>query len=178
LPSPVGVGGVSLKTTVAVPFRAAGTREMGEGEFVVALSLDRDWFSPDQAKRLVDVAEGRGLLVYEDDDLRATFDPTTVSVPENFTPESDVLTEQSTFERVIDKLVAAGVDKREAVAAANERQSAVGVTLETAAILVAREHGVAVADAADVARAEALDNGSDAGDGSGTEEGATAGGAD
>jgi hypothetical protein len=153
---------VSLKTTVAVPFRAAGTREMGEGEFVVALSLDRDWFSPDQAKRLVDVAEGRGLLAYENDDLRTTFDPATVSVPENFTPDADVLTEQSTFERVIDKLVAAGVDKREAVAAANERQSEAGVTLETAAVLVAREQGVSVSDAAAAARSELLDRETDA----------------
>lgn len=169
---------MSLKTTVAVPFRAAGTREMGEGEFVVALSLDRDWFSPDQAKRLVDVAEGRGLLVYENDGLRTTFDPAAVSIPENFTPASDVLTEQSTFERVIDTLVAAGVDKREAVAAANERQSAVGVTLEAAAILVARERDVAVGDAASAARAEALDNGSETGSENTDEGSVTAGGAD
>ena len=169
---------MSLKTTVAVPFRAAGTSEMGEGAFVVALSLDRDWFSPDQAKRLVDVAEGRGLLTYEDDDLRTTFDPGAVSVPENFTPDADVLTEQSTFERAIDRLVAAGVDKREAVAAANERQSEVGVTLETAAVLVARERDVTVDDAAAAARSELLDGGTDAGDGTDTREGETAVGGD
>ena len=53
---------MSLQVAVAVPFRQAGTDRLGEGAFVVALSLDREWFSPDQAKRLVDVAVGRGLL--------------------------------------------------------------------------------------------------------------------
>jgi len=53
---------MSLEVAVAVPFQQAATRRLGEGEFVVALSLDREWFSPDQAKRLVDVAVGRGLL--------------------------------------------------------------------------------------------------------------------
>ena len=147
---------MSLETTVAVPFRSAGTDRMGEGEFVVALSLDRDWFSPDQAKRLVDVAEGRGLLSHENGELRATFDPSGVTVPESFTPDADVLTEQSTFERVIDRLVAAGVEKREAVAAANERQSEIAVSLETAAVLVARERGIEVGDAATAARADLL----------------------
>jgi hypothetical protein len=145
---------VSLKTAVAVPFRSAGTDRMGEGEFVVAVSLDRDWFSPDQAKRLVDIADGRGLLGYDDGDLVAQFDPGEVSVPEDFTPAEDVLTEQSTFERVVDALVADGVAKREAVAAANERQREAGVTLEAAAVLVARERGLDVPDAGRAARAD------------------------
>ncbi|MEZ3115254.1 DUF2240 family protein [Halobaculum sp. MBLA0147] len=148
---------MSLKTAVAVPFRSAGTRRLGEGEFVVALSLDRDWFSPDQAKRLVDIAEGRGLLAHDDGELVAEFEPSAVSVPEDFEPGADVLTEQSTFERVIDRLVDDGTEKREAVAAANERQSTVGVSLEAAAVLVARERGVEVDDAAAAARADLLE---------------------
>lgn len=152
---------MSLKTAVAVPFRSAGTERMGEGEFVVALSLDRDWFSPDQAKRLVDIAEGRGLLAHDNGQLVATFDPGSVSVPEDFTPGTEVLTEQSTFEQIVDELVAGGVEKREAVASANERQSEAGVTLETAAVLVAREHGIDVSEAARSVRADVLDGGDD-----------------
>lgn len=152
---------MSLKTAVAVPFRSAGTDRMGEGEFVVALSLDRDWFSPDQAKRLVDIADGRGLLAHDDGELLATFDPSSVSVPEDFTPGTDVLTEQSTFEQIVDELVAEGIEKREAVAAANERQTEAGVTLETAAVLVAREHGVDVSETAAAVRSDVLDGGDD-----------------
>ena len=143
---------MSLRTAVAVPFRSAGTDRLGEGEFVVALSLDRDWFSPDQAKRLMDAAEGRGLVDREDGQLHASFDPGAVSVPEAFEPDEAILTEQSTFERVVDQLVADGMEKREAVAAANERQRTAAVTLEAAAVLVARERGLDVDGAAADAR--------------------------
>ncbi|SHG55325.1 DUF2240 family protein [Halobaculum gomorrense] len=147
---------MTLEAAVAAPFRGAGTDRMGEGEFVVALSLDRDWFSPDQAKRLVDIATGRGLLAEEDGDLVTQFDPAEVHVPADFVPDESILREQSTFEQAIDAIVADGMEKRDAVAAANRRQREAGVTLETAAVLVARERGVDVGTVAEAAREEVL----------------------
>ena len=145
---------MTLKAAVAVPFRQRGKSRLGEGEFVVALSLDRDWFSPDQAKRLVDVAAGRGLLERSDGDLVATFDPGEVEVPDGYVPDESVLREQSTFERVLDALVDAGVEKQTAVASINEKQRELAVTLEAAAVLYARQRDVDVRDAADRAAAE------------------------
>lgn len=143
---------MSLDVAVAVPFRQQGKQRLGEGAFVVALSLDRDWFSPDQAKRLIDVAAGRGLLRREDGDIVAQFDPSEVMVPENFTPDAAIIREQSTFEMVLDRLVEAGHEKQDIVATVNERQRALGVTLEAAAILHARRNDVDVTDAAEKAR--------------------------
>ncbi|MFB6157421.1 MAG: DUF2240 family protein [Haloferacaceae archaeon] len=133
---------MSLETAVAVPFRGTGTDRMDEGKFVVALSLDRDWFSPEQAKRLLDVADGQGLVERRDGEVIATFDPSAVEVPEGFRPDESILREASAFERVLDALVDAGRDKQAAVAAINERQRDLGVTLEAAAVLYAREEGV------------------------------------
>ncbi|SEO28420.1 hypothetical protein SAMN04487948_101520 [Halogranum amylolyticum] len=149
---------MSLDVAVAVPFRQKGKTRLGEGAFVVALSLDRDWFSPDQAKRLIDVAAGRGLVSREDGEVVAEFDPNAVDVPENFTPDASVLREQSTFEMILDALVAAGHEKQTVVATVNERQRDLGVTLETAAVLYARRNGVDVADAAEKARGELLES--------------------
>lgn len=145
---------MSLKVAVAVPFRQQGTDRLGEGAFVVALSLDREWFSPDQAKRLVDVAVGRGLLEKADGDLVATFDLDAVDVPSNYTPDTDILREQSTFEQLLDRMTDAGMAKQEAVAAANETQRRLGITLEAAAVLVATREGIAVDAAATAVRAE------------------------
>ncbi|ELZ96830.1 hypothetical protein C440_03613 [Haloferax mucosum ATCC BAA-1512] len=139
---------MSLDVTVAVPFRQHGSNRLGEGEFVVALSLDRDWFSPDQAKRLIDLATGRGLVERDDSDIVATFDPATVQIPEEFEPDASVLREQSAFEQVLDACVAAGIEKQAAVAGINERQSRLGVTAEAAAVLFARANDVAVDDVA------------------------------
>ena len=173
---------MSLEVAVAAPFKTRAQDRLGEGEFVVALSLEREWFSPDQAKRLVDVAVGRGLLATEDGELVPRFDPAEVTVPEGFVPDESVLREQSTFESALDALVATGVEKQRAVAAINERQRALAVTIEAAAVLYARERGAAVdnlaadvreelaaaaSDAADAEPAEA-DTADDAGDADGT----------
>ena len=149
---------MSLEVAVAVPFRQQGTDRLGEGAFVVALSLDREWFSPDQAKRLVDVAVGRGLLEKSDGDLVATFDLEAVDIPSNYTPDTDILREQSTFEQLLDRMTDAGMTKQEAVAAANETQRRLGITLEAAAVLVATREGVDIDAAANAVQAELTGN--------------------
>ena len=139
---------MSLEVAVAVPFNQRGTTRLGEGEFVVALSLDRNWFSPDQAKRLIDVAAGRGLLERDDGAVVAQFDPPAVTVPDEYEPDESLLREQSVFERILDALVAAGHDKQEAVAAINERQRRLGISVEAAAALYAKRQGVDIGDTA------------------------------
>jgi hypothetical protein len=148
---------MSLDVAVAAPFRQRGVDRLGEGEFVVALSLDRDWFSPDQAKRLIDVAVGRGLLDRDDGDVVPTFDTGSVTVPEGFVPDESLLREQSTFEQILDALVDAGIEKQTAVAEANRRQQSHGVTLETAAVLYAHSEGVDVSGVAAQVRRELVE---------------------
>jgi hypothetical protein len=142
-----------MEIAVAVPFRQHGTERLGEGEFVVALSLDREWFSPDQAKRLIDVAAGRGLVERDGGDLVAAFEPGAVEIPDGFTPDESILQSQSLFERLLSRIVADGVEKQEAVAGVNRLQRDLGVTIEAAAVLYARRRDVDVSGlAAEVRR--------------------------
>jgi len=145
---------MSLRRAVAAPFVTDGSDRLGESEFVVALSLDRDWFSPDQAKRLVDVAASEGLLEREGDDLAITFDPGETTIPDDFVPEESILRERSTFERVLGAVVQHGEDKQSAVAAINRLQGELGVTLEAAAVVYARRQGIDVSEFAERARGE------------------------
>ena len=140
---------MSLRVALAAPFKQQGRERLGENEFVVALSLERDWFSPDQAKRLVDVATGQGLLARDDADLVVAFDVDAVEIPDGFVPDESLLVEQSTFERLIDLLVAEGIEKREAVADVNDLQRQLGVTVEAAAVVYARREGVDATELAD-----------------------------
>jgi hypothetical protein len=142
---------MSLRIAVAAPFRQTGSERISESEYVVALSLDRDWFSPDQAKRLVDVATSQGLLAREDGDLVAEFDPSDVSVPEEFAPDESLLREQSTFEKVLDQVVSAGTDKQTTVAEVNELQQELGLTVEAAAVVYARRRDLDVHEEATAA---------------------------
>ncbi|MFC6768235.1 DUF2240 family protein [Natrinema soli] len=148
---------MSLRVAVAAPFIQHGARRLKENEVVVALSLDRDWFSPDQAKRLIDIATQEGLLERGDDGLEVTFDPATVTVPEEFAPNEDLLQERSAFERVLDSLVAEGVEKHEAVGAINTLQQELGLSIEAAAVIYARREGLAVDELVPIARTAVLD---------------------
>jgi len=145
---------MSLERAVAAPFRAEGRRRMPKGDFIVDLTINREWYTPDQAKRLVDVATGEGLLTVEEGDLALAFDPESTEIPEDFRPDESVLRERDTFERVLDALVGAGLDKQSAVAAINGLQSDLGVTVEAAAVLYAHREGLDVADHAERALEE------------------------
>lgn len=145
---------MSLRRAVAAPFRNRGVESMSESEFIVALSLDRDWFSPDQAKRLVDVAATEGLLERADDDVLVSFDPASVEVDENFEPDDSVLQQRSTFERLLDSIVDSGVEKQTAVADINRLQSELAVSVEAAAVLYAKRNGLDVTDLAERGRTE------------------------
>ncbi len=139
---------MSLRRAVAAPFRDRGAASLPESEFVVALSLDRDWFSPDQAKRLIDVAVGDGLLERDDDELTPSFDASDVSIPEDFRPDESILRQRSTFERVLDAITEAGVEKQTAVAETNRLQADLALTLEAAAVVYAQRQGVDVRELA------------------------------
>jgi hypothetical protein len=145
---------MSLRRAVAAPFRQRGVESLRESEFVVALSLDRDWFSPDQAQRLVDVAVSEGLLDREAETVTVAFDPAAVEIPEGFVPEESVVQQRSTFERVLSALVEAGVEKRTAVAEINRLQADLDVAIEAAALLYARRQGLDVSGLAERAREE------------------------
>jgi hypothetical protein len=137
---------VSLRRTITAGFRQRGAESLAESEFVVAVSLDHGWFSPDQAQRLLDVAAGEGLVAYDGDTVSPTFDLESVHVPEEFEPSDDVLRERSTFERVLTSVVEAGHEKQAAVAAINGLQNELGVSIEAAAIVYARREGISTDD--------------------------------
>ena len=152
---------MSLRVVVAAPFRREGRDRVTESDFIVDLSMKRRWFTPEQARRVVDVALTEGLVERGDADaLVATFDPREVTVPEGFTPDESVVQRRSTFEHVLAALTDAGHEKQEAVAAVNRLQSDLGLTVEAAGVLYARRRGVDVDALAERALADLEGGGS------------------
>lgn len=145
---------MSLKVAVGAPFRTTGRSRLEESEFVVALSLDRDWFSPDQAKRLVDVAVVEGLLRRDDGELVAEFSPESIDVPDGFVPDESILRKRTTFERILDSLGGVDESKQDSVAAINEIQASLGVSTDAAAVLYAHRNGIDVSSVARQVRGE------------------------
>lgn len=146
---------MSLRVVVAVPFRQTGSDRLRETDIEVALSLDRDWMTPDQASRVVEFATAESLLRRDEDGMLVpTFDPSAVTVPEDFTPDPALFQERSTFERVLGVVEDEGTETREAVAAINAVQEELGVSIEAAAVVYARRQDLEVGTAAAAARRE------------------------
>lgn len=143
---------MSLRVVIAAPFKGRGQDRIRESEFIVAISLDRDWLSPDQASRVVERGVERGLLSREGDVLVVEFDPERVDIPREFTPNEELFRERSPFEDVLAALIESGMDKREAVAGINKLQAELELSIDAAAVVYAARRGVDVSDAAANAR--------------------------
>lgn len=140
-----------LLYTVAQPFRKRGKDVLTVNEFIFALSLDLKWFSPDQARRVLSAAEEAGLLRRDGEKLRPLFNR-SVEVPFGFKPGPDLLLkERDLFDRIIDRIVSiSDTGKQDTVALVNQKQGDLHhmVSLEVAALLVAKEKELDIGDLA------------------------------
>lgn len=90
-------------------------------------------------QRLVTVAAGEGRLDRSGDDLVVGFDPPTVEITDDFEPDESIFKQRTTFERMLEAIVDAGVDKQTAVAEINQLKSELAVTIEAAVGLYGRQ---------------------------------------
>ena len=135
--------------SVSAPFKLKGKRKMPVSEFIFTLSLDLKWFSPDQARVVLEKAVKRGLLKQTDDTLEPVFDIDSVSVPPDYTPDFRKIVEVSPFDIIIDRIMAkTGKERREIVAEINRKYDEYGGMLEVSviALIMAKELGIEISD--------------------------------
>ena len=138
-----------LTNTVSMPFLRKGKDALRESEFVLALSIDLNWFAPEQAKNVLNQAEKSGLLKREGELIRPAFDISKVEIPSGFKPEPGVFEKKTIFDRMVERIVSGtGMEKRKVIALINKKQEELAkmVVIEVSAILVALEHGVMADD--------------------------------
>lgn len=139
-----------LETSLAVLFKRKGKNVLTETELIMSVSLDFRWFTPREAQTFLDIAIKRGLLTRTEEFLKPSFDYKDIDAPLSFRPSKDVLTgdreELSLFAQLIQSIAdKGGLKKRDAVARVNRTQERLGVDVEVAAVLVAKDLGVDVA---------------------------------
>ncbi len=138
-----------LKYIVSTPFKRKGKESLKESEFVLALAIDLAWFTPDQAKNILNSAEKEGLIKRDGEMMHPVFDVSAVEIPSGFKPQTDVLEKKALFDRVIERIMlSSGSDKRKIISLINKKHEHLSklVKIEVSAILVALEHGVQVDD--------------------------------
>ncbi len=138
-----------MMKTVAMPFRKRGKNALKTSEFIFALSLDLGWFSPEQAKEVLNKAKNDGLVSIKDDEISPNFDFKTIDIPLGFKP--DLKREQSIFERTIERIMITGLSRKEAIALVNKKQESMAnlIGIEISALLVAKERDIDIEDLID-----------------------------
>ncbi|MEA2055592.1 MAG: DUF2240 family protein, partial [Candidatus Thermoplasmatota archaeon] len=75
---------------IAFTFKCSGKDEIGFSEFVLLLSMELHWFSPQEAKGFLNHAIKGGLLVENDELIKPTFDVKKTIIPVGFRPTKKV----------------------------------------------------------------------------------------
>lgn len=142
---------MSLRRAIAVPFLRRETDEVTRAEFVYTLSADTGWFEPDEAEGVVERGIDEGLLGEDDGSLVLLFDTEGVEEPEG-KPEVSGGNDLNIFERVVERLVSSGYERREAVALINRKHAKMGdARIEAAALVALRQEGTEVSSLAEEA---------------------------
>jgi hypothetical protein len=150
---------VTLRLTVAAPFKHTRKTGMRKNELVYYFALDRKWMSTDQANLLLKRAEEEGLLGLDNGLYSPRFDITGLTLPVGFKPTSGIFERHDPVQDLIARIARArSVEETEVVAEMNRiiRDNFDTHLLPPAAlVLLARRHGVPFDDLLDALKGAA-----------------------
>jgi hypothetical protein len=151
---------VTLRTTIAAPFRHTRKTGMRKNELVYYYALDRKWMSTEQANSLLRRAEEEGLLNLVNGVYSVLFDPATVTIPIGFKPSSAIFERNDPSQELIGRIAhTRGVPETEVVAEMNKliKEQFDGNLLPPAALVIlAKKYGASFDDLRDQLRQSVL----------------------
>jgi len=95
---------VTIRITVAAPFKHTRKTEMRKNELVYYYALDRKWMSTEQANLLLHHAEEDGLLSQINGVFSPCFDITEISIPVGFRPASSIFDRNDPSQELISRI--------------------------------------------------------------------------
>lgn len=142
-----------MEIIVAQLFKNSGSQKIEE--CVQILSLDLRWFSPKMAEDVLKAAKAMNLVFMKDNMVYPNIDVGKVDVPAGFKPSYESFVEKTVLEKALDRIVASGIEKRDAVARINEKNERYGVvSIDACALALAKECNIDVDDLIDEAYSE------------------------
>lgn len=123
---------------------------MDEKDFIYIPSADLDWFSSEEARKLLKIAEESGLVSKRDSKVKPNFDFSSVQIPMGFEPSKDVLTQEvkkNIFPVILNEIVEkSSLDRQKVMAKVNKKQDRLNIDIKTALLLVAQEEDIELED--------------------------------
>ena len=142
-----------LRKCIAALFRQKGEDVMTEREFVYAASMDLHWFAPKEAQTLLDISLKRGLLKLSSGSLCASFEISDNMLELDYKPSKEIIIgeqkrdEKDLFIELVDKIsTSSRLQRKEIIAKINKMREKMPVDIEVAALIVARNLGIAISE--------------------------------
>lgn len=138
-------------------FKRSGKPKLSFSEGYLALSMDLNWFTPENAKAFVNKAINNKLLIKKGEEILPNFDYEKIIVPVGFTPSKQVFEDkvienpEKKEEKLLEKIVKHLINKTE-LDSQQIREKIIeisktnNITVEVAAALLAKKYNVAFED--------------------------------
>ena len=141
---------LSLTTTLAASFRHARKEQLKKNEIIYYLAFDRHWMNIEQANLLLSRAGEEGLIEYEGDMIRPTFDVSSVEIPIGFKPSSAIFERSDPYQDLLGRIVAeSGQPVQDVVSEMNsliQKEFDGNLRPEAAIVILAKKYNVGFED--------------------------------
>ena len=92
-----------IKIVIAFLFKRSGKEEMSKSELYLPLSMNLNWFNPNDAKELINSAIKQDLLIEKEGFLKPSFNYKEITVPIGFRPSDAILKEDKIEKKMQEK---------------------------------------------------------------------------
>ena len=140
---------------IAFIFKRSGKEELSFSDLYLNLSMDLNWFTPDDAKAFVNMAIKQKRLRKKGDLIKPSFDFNKIVIPVGFFPsktvfeekEVEIIEEEDLVEKIVQRIVEkTKLDEKQVVEKINDIVKERNLTREVAALLFGKEHNLLFED--------------------------------
>lgn len=133
--------------TIAFIFKRSGKQKLKLSEFYLPLSMQLNWFSPQEAKDFVKIAIKQKLLKEKEETIEPAFDVNQVKIPVGFRPtkqvfeiKEKVVEEKDLRTKIIEELnKKTNLDEKTIIGKIKQIEQEKNITFEVAALLFGKE---------------------------------------
>lgn len=145
------------ETIITFLFKRSGKSKLSFSEVYLTLSMDLNWFTPEDAKDFVNIALKQKLLTKKDELIKPNFDYDKIVVPVGFYPSKMVSEEKEVekhdkkdddaLNKIVKRLVEkTDLDEQNIIEKIKEVEKEKNLNLEVAALLVGKEYDISLED--------------------------------
>jgi hypothetical protein len=135
-----------LKNAISLLYKKKGKDVLTVKELELMITMDYRWFTPKDARSLIELAISSGLVKKQKDGLKIAFDWRNREVPMGFAPSNAIFetaAHRSCFTAIIDSIEQQVKKPRsDIVAEINNKQESLNLAIEIAGLLVGQSYNI------------------------------------